>query len=64
MKSKKESITEQEVFVLEWKGEQNSNLSILNSRLRVGWRVQSAIPMTAGGQGPLTAYCVFCLVKG
>jgi hypothetical protein len=47
MKSKKEPITTQEVFVLEWKGEgaQNSNLSVLNGRLREGWRIQSATPM-------------------
>ena len=63
MKSKKEAIKEQQVFVLEWKGEQNSNLSVLNGRLREGWRVQSAVAMTAGGQGQLTACCVFCLVK-
>jgi len=63
MKSKKEQIKEQQVFVLEWKGEQNSNLSILNGRLREGWRVQSAIPMAAVGQGPFTACCVFCLIK-
>jgi hypothetical protein len=49
MKSKKELIKEQEVFVLEWKGEQNNNLSLLNGRLRVGWRVQSAIPVAAVG---------------
>jgi hypothetical protein len=63
MKVKKEAIKEQQVFVLEWKGEQNNNLSVLNGRLGAGWRVQSAVPMTVGGQGMLTACCVFCLVK-
>ncbi len=66
MKSKKDAITAQEVFVLEWKGDgaQNSNLSVLNGRLRDGWRIQSATPMGNVGQGQLTACCAFCLVKG
>ncbi len=66
MKSKKEPITTQEVFVLEWKGEgaQNSNLSVLNGRLQQGWRIQSATPMGNVGQGQLTARCAFCLIKG
>lgn len=63
MKSKKEQIKEQQVFVLEWKGEQITNLSALNNRLREGWGVQSVVPMAAGRQDPFTAYCVFCLIK-
>ena len=66
MKSKKEPITTQEVFILQWKGEgaQNSNLSVLNGRLKEGWRIQSATSMGNVGQDHLTACCAFCLIKG